>query len=314
MSVTPDEPTAVPESSSPATRVLVVDDSAIQRRLVGRLIEKSGTLSVSHAGNGREALELIEQERPGVVLTDLQMPELDGLELVKQVRTRYPDLPVILMTAHGSEEIALAALQAGAASYVPKRALAGDLVATLREVLGVAAAARTRRRLLSSLQHHESRFRLESDPELIAPLIELHLEQLTGMDVGDATTRLRIGVALQEALTNALYHGNLEVSSDLRQEDEREFFDLAERRRQLDPYRSRQIDVRSRLDRHELTFVIRDEGPGFDVAASNRPIDPEDLMRIGGRGLLLIRAFMDEVAHSANGNEITMKKRLAAAT
>ncbi len=196
----------------------------------------------------------------------------------------------------------------------PSASLARDLMSTLKEVLAVAAAAGTRRRLLSSLQRHESFFRLENDPGLIGPLIELYLEQLAGMDVGDATTRLRIGVALQEALTNALYHGNLEVSSDLRQDDERLFFELAEERRLLDPYRSRRIDVRSTLDRSELSFVIRDDGPGFDVAASNRPIDPEDLMRIGGRGLLLIRAFMDEVSHNASGNEITMKKRQDAAT
>jgi CheY-like chemotaxis protein len=303
------EPTTAADDAAPEVQVLVVDDSAIERRLAGRLIEKSGELSVLSAANGHEALEVIEQRRPAVVLTDLQMPGLDGLALVKEVRRCHPDIPVVLMTAFGSEEIAIEALQAGAASYVPKRALASDLVSTLRRVLEVAAVNRTRQRLLSSLQRHESFFRLENDPDLLGPLVELFLGNLAGMDIGDATTRLRIGVALQEALTNALYHGNLEVSSDLRQEDERRFYDLAEQRRVVDPYRSRRIDVRSTLDRSGLLFVIRDEGPGFDVQGSNRPIDPEDLMRIGGRGLLLIRAFMDEVRHNASGNEITMVKR-----
>jgi CheY-like chemotaxis protein len=304
-----EEPMAAADTAGSEIRVLVVDDSVIERHLAGRLIEKAGGLTVLSASDGREALEVIERQRPAVVLTDMQMPELDGLALVKEVRSRYPDIPVILMTAFGSEEIAIEALQAGAASYVPKRALTSDLVSTLRRVLEVAAVDRTRQRLLSSLQHHESFFRLENDPDLIGPLVELFLEDLAGMDIGDATTRLRIGIALQEALTNALYHGNLEVSSDLRQEDERRFYDLADQRRVVDPYRSRRIDVRSTLDRSGLSFVIRDEGPGFDVQASNRPIDPEDLMRIGGRGLLLIRAFMDEVSHNASGNEITMVKR-----
>jgi CheY-like chemotaxis protein len=297
------------DAAASDTRVLVVDDSAIERRLATRLIESSNGLTVLTAADGHQALEIIERERPAVVLTDLQMPQLDGLALVKEVRRAYPDIPVILMTAFGSEEIAMEALQAGAASYVPKRALASELVSTLGKVLEVAEASRTRRRLLSSLQRHESFFRLENDPDLIRPLIELFLENLAGMDIGDGTNRLRIGVALQEALTNALYHGNLEVSSDLRQEDERRFYDLAEQRRGLDPYHSRRIDVRTTLERSGLTFVIRDEGPGFDVGASQRPIDPEDLMRIGGRGLLLIRAFMDEVWHNASGNEITMVKR-----
>jgi CheY-like chemotaxis protein len=309
MSIALEESTTETVSCSPGSFVLIVDDSPIDRRLAGRMVEQSAGLSVLYAGDGREALALLEQQTPALVLTDLQMPEMDGLELVKEVRSRYADVPVVLMTAHGSEEIAILALQAGAASYVPKRALARDLADTLKQVLSVAAVDRTRLRLLSSLERHESSFRLENDPDLIAPLIDLFLQDLAGMKIGDATTRLRIGVALQESLTNALYHGNLEVSSDLRQEDERHFYDLVERRRALDPYESRRIEVRSTLDRCGATFVIRDEGPGFDVSALDRPIDPEDLMRIGGRGLLLIRTFMDEVLHNASGNQITLVKR-----
>ena len=120
---------------------------------------------------------------------------------------------------------------------------------------------------------------------------------------------MRVGVALQEALANALYHGNLEVSSDLRQEDEREFYKLASLRRGLEPYRDRRIRIEARLHRGEATYIIEDEGPGFDTSALDRPIDPEDLMRIGGRGMLLIRTFMDEVHHNATGNQITMVKR-----
>jgi anti-sigma regulatory factor (Ser/Thr protein kinase) len=135
------------------------------------------------------------------------------------------------------------------------------------------------------------------------------LQEVAGMDIGDETARLRIGVALHESLTNAIYHGNLEVSSDLRQEDERHFYELARMRRGLDPYQSRRVEVRTTVDRCAVTFVIHDEGPGFDVAALDRPIDLEAVMRVGGRGLLLIRTFMDEVLHNSTGNEITLIKR-----
>ena len=107
--------------AAPKKRVLVVDDSPIDRRLAGKIIESAGDLIVRYASDGREALDLMERETPAVVLTDMQMPEIDGLELVKAVRGQYPSIPVVLMTAHGSEEIAILALKAGAASYVPKR-------------------------------------------------------------------------------------------------------------------------------------------------------------------------------------------------
>ncbi len=64
-------------------------------------------MTTCFAGHGREALEVIAREPPDVVLTDLLMPEMDGLELVERIKRDYPATPVILMTAHGSEEIAV---------------------------------------------------------------------------------------------------------------------------------------------------------------------------------------------------------------
>src|SRR4051794_11471078 len=127
--------------------VLVVDDSGVDRRLAGGILDKHGGLIVEYASNGTEALERIENHMPEVVLTDLQMPEMDGLELVGRIRAKYPLIPVILMTAHGSEEIAVQALQRGAASYVAKSKLAQELPQVLDEVMAVAKADRHSDRL-----------------------------------------------------------------------------------------------------------------------------------------------------------------------
>jgi anti-sigma regulatory factor (Ser/Thr protein kinase) len=64
-----------------------------------------------------------------------------------------------------------------------------------------------------------------------------------------------------------------------------------------------------RVDHAAATFIIGDEGPGFDTSRFDGPVDAKDLVRIGSRGLLLIRTFMDEVASNAVGNSITMVKR-----
>jgi hypothetical protein len=71
-----------------------------------------------------------------------------------------------------------------------------------------------------------SSFEIASDPDLLAPLIGVIQEDLVSFAIGDETARIRIAVALQESLANALFHGNLECSSDLRQEDERDFYSL----------------------------------------------------------------------------------------
>jgi len=289
--------------------LLVVDDSVFDHEVIARLLQVVEGLRVIFASGGKEAMETLDRELPQLILTDLIMPDMDGLELVQQVRDRFPSIPMILMTAFGSEEAAMRALRAGAANYIPKKDLARDLVETVRGILRMCTVDRHRRQLLRSLNRRESAFLLENDPNLIASLLELVQEELDGLGLFDRMGRIRVGIALQEALTNALFHGNLEVSSELRQEDERLFLKEAEARRCREPYTSRRIRVIIRVDHHAATFIIGDEGPGFDTSRFDRPIDREDLVKIGGRGLLLIRTFMDEVAFNAAGNLITMVKR-----
>lgn len=293
--------------AEPAPCVLVVDDYAVERRVAGHLVKGAGFRPV-YAGNGQEALQLIPVEDPAAILTDLQMPGMDGLQLVENIRAKYPRIPVILMTAFGSERIAIQALRAGASNYVPKCDLARDLPATLKNLLNLANADRQRRQMIGCLQARTAQFELRNDPDLIPPLIDLLLEDLERIRFGDGNTRIRLGVALQEALANALYHGNLEVSSDLRQEDERRFYDLARQRRFQSPYADRKIRLAASMDIETVRFEIADQGPGFDTSSASRPIEPEDLLRVGGRGLLLIRTFVDVVWHNPRGNLITLVK------
>src|SRR4051794_4811981 len=290
------------------SRVLVVEDSSTQALQIQFLLEDSG-IEVEIARNGVEGLEAIGRTRPDVVLTDLDMPEMNGLELVEASRRQFPRVPIILMTALGSEEIAAQALQKGAASYVPKKNLARDIVKTLRTVLDMAHADQHQDRVIECLTGTEFHFRIDNDATLI-PLLIGHLREHIGrMRFCDETELIRVNIALNEALYNALYHGNLEISSDLRQEDERAFYDLAGRRCQQSPYRDRRVEMVVKVDRTEAVYVVRDQGPGFDPSKLPNPTDPANLDRIGGRGLLLIRTFMDEVSHNRKGNEITMIKR-----
>ncbi len=304
---------AVPtlDSRAAPTIALVVDDSAMDRRLAGALLKRAG-IEPFFAENGAAALAHIERQPPDIVITDLQMPEMDGLELTRRIRARSVAIPVILMTAHGSEEIAVQALQLGAASYVPKRSLAHDLVSTVHAVLELSRARRASLKVIASLDQIESRFVLDNDVSAI-PVLVGHLESdLTRLKLCDETGLLQIGVALREALVNAIYHGNLELSSELREIDGgKPYHDLAAQRLGEAPYRDRRVRVTALQRPREVRYHIADEGPGFDPAALPNPTDVSQLERVSGRGLLLIRTFMDEVEHSARGNEITLIKRLS---
>lgn len=291
------------------TRILVVDDSPVDGRLAGRLLERGLDGEVSYAENGQVALELIAQQLPDLVLTDLQMPELDGLQLVEALKQQYPALPVILMTAAGSEEIAVRALALGAASYVPKKLLAKELADVAARVLSMAREQQTQSSVMERQRRWDTEFVLENNLPLILALSELLKDNFKQMKICDPSQSLRVGIALEEALLNAYYHGNLEVSSKLREEDYQSYYDLATARTQLSPYRERRIHVTARLSPEEGTFIIRDEGPGFDPGSLPDPTDPEYLERPHGRGLMLMRTFMNEISYNAKGNEVRLVKR-----
>lgn len=293
--------------------ILVVDDSAVDRRLVGGLLEKKTVCTIEYAADGVEALARMKDAVPDLVVTDLMMPGMDGLELVKAVRIHYPKLPVILMTAHGSEALAIEALERGAASYVPKSQLAGRLPATMEEVLALARADRSHEKLLGCLARTEFTFYLDNDAALIDPLVDLVQKMVAGMGLCDFTGRLQIGVAMKEALLNALFHGSLEIGMGGAPEGEDELLQekdlsLVEQRRSEPPYRDRKIFVEVKISTDAARFVVRDEGPGFDVAAVPDPGDWGALERERGRGLSLMRTFMDELTYNDVGNQVTMVK------
>jgi len=290
------------------TTVLVVDDSRVDRRLVGGLLGKDPEINLRYAANGAEAVESLRQETPDLVITDLIMPELNGLELVAHVREHHPLVPVILMTSKGSEELAVQALQQGAASYVPKRAMGQKLCETVQRVLSVAYRERSHSRLMGAMIRSDFAFTLENDSSLFRPLVAYLQESIAHMGVTEDAERTRIGIAVEEALANALYHGNLAIGSELREVDSEAYYALVDERRHKPPFCDRRIQVEASFSRQQATFVIRDEGRGFDPTTLPDPTDPANLERVSGRGVLLMRTFMDDVAFSATGNQVKLTK------
>lgn len=167
-------------------------------------------------------------------------------------------------------------------------------------------------RLTQFISSLDLRLDLNNDISLVPPLVCHLLEQITKLQLLDEHHLVSLSVALSESLSNAINHGNLELDSELRQEDESVYYDLAAARRVMWPYCDRKVHVFASYTKDRVKFVIRDDGPGFNVESVKDPTDKDNIERIGGRGLLLIRAFMDEVSHNARGNEITLMKYTSA--
>jgi len=115
-------------------RILVVDDEPIVLEVVADVLDREG-FHVSQALDGRSALEVLEREPHGLVLCDLHMPGMDGLELLKEVRRCHPGTDVILMTGFGTVDGAIDAMAQGAADYVTKPLKPREIVARIRAIL-----------------------------------------------------------------------------------------------------------------------------------------------------------------------------------
>ena len=288
--------------------VLVVDDSVMDRRRAGALIERGDGWQVTYAEDGPQALARLATDNPAVVVTDLTMPGMTGLELVEAIHQTHPHLPVIIMTSMGSEDVAVEALKAGAASYVPKRRLAHDLLGTILSVSTAARGARPSLDIRDCLE--ELSICHVVPPNLgkllaVAQTLQGHLSDAWALPMREL---IQPGIALEEALSNAFYHGCLEAPSSLRDSDFARYQALVAERQARAPYQDRTVRIEARITRQRATFVITDEGVGFETRLVPNPARPETLENAPGRGLVLIQTFMDSVAHNPAGNEITLVK------
>lgn len=291
------------------TTILIVDDSTVDQKLAAGMLKGIPEIEIEFSGNGKQAVEFMNRSDPDLVITDMQMPEMDGRELVRWVHANRPATPVILMTSQGSEQIAVDALGEGAASYVPKSQLSSSLSDTVEHILTLKQEQHGYQKLLACQKMMQFSYELDNDIDSMHALVDMVQEILSGMEFCDQTGCIQTGIALREALMNASIRGNLElsfsdtISGGAGKIDER----LAQ-----ESFGERRVFADGMVLPDEVKFTIRDEGDGFDVEqALEHARDARSRIadETVGRGLVLMQLFMDEVTFNDKGNQVTMVKR-----
>jgi DNA-binding NarL/FixJ family response regulator len=116
-------------------KVLLVDDHAIMRDGIRAILSLHDDIDlVGEASEGQEAIEKTRELSPDVVIMDVAMPDMDGIEATRRIRKESPNVKIIMLTQYDNKEYVLSAIKAGAAGYVPKRALGSELVSAVRAV------------------------------------------------------------------------------------------------------------------------------------------------------------------------------------
>jgi CheY-like chemotaxis protein/anti-sigma regulatory factor (Ser/Thr protein kinase) len=275
---------------TPRTLLLVDDDSSIHQ-LVQAMLQDS-RWEIDCASNGDEALQRLQSRRYDLILTDILMPGMDGLTLLSNLRNRYPDARVVVMTLKNTPEHVLGSLRRDATGYISKPFSRDGLMATLENALSASPAAHDIK-VLSDRPHWIS---LQISCKLATAD---HLTQFVRELPSDLepSEREQIATAFRELLMNAIEHGG-----------------------HLDPEKT--VDLSYIRTARSIVYYIRDPGEGFSLdklehaATSNSPDEPfhhmevRQKMRIrpGGFGLLMTKNFADELMYSAKGNEVILIK------
>lgn len=103
-----------------SVKVLIVDDAAFMRMMIKNIITKAGYEVVGEAENGQQAVEMYFELNPDLVTMDITMPEMDGIEAVKQIIAKAPDAKIIMCSAMGQQSMVMEAIQAGAKDFIVK--------------------------------------------------------------------------------------------------------------------------------------------------------------------------------------------------
>lgn len=124
------------EEDTAPVRLLIADDHALVRSGLRVMLKRDpGFEIIGEAGNGREAIELCRSLEPDLVLMDMRMPEMDGLEATRAIKCEHPEINILMVTMHDNNDYMLEAAKAGAAGYVLKDASRNELLAAMRHVM-----------------------------------------------------------------------------------------------------------------------------------------------------------------------------------
>ncbi len=290
--------------------ILVIDDEEVIRFTLQKKLSRLGYHVIS-LEKAEDALYLIKNDEQTIdlIISDIKLRKMDGIELLRRVKALDEPIPVMLITGHGNVEDAVTALRFGANDFIRKPFDINDVASSVRSIL-----RRKHERLLEEsfarfTEYEKAVFRIPIDTSIMNTISYKLTKDLAPLGLCNAITAENIALALKEAISNAMYHGNLEICSSMREQGGVKVFNEEIEKRKEDPrYRDRLVKITYEQNGEYVEYMIEDEGPGFDYRSLPDARDPENFFKNSGRGLLIIQLHMDDVSWNEKGNCIIMRK------
>jgi DNA-binding response OmpR family regulator len=290
-------------------KILIIDDEKQVRDVLDIALSEEGYESLQ-AQSGEQGIDLFKTSEPDIVITDVMMPGIDGLEVTKRMREQRDDIDVVVMSGFGTEELVVNALRAGASNYIKKPIVFDELFKILDDIIF----------------KRENRKRYEISRDIVE---REHKILVIGNDVSkvwgavnqvlfnaqtsvEHTSLEGMCIGLYELLINAIEHGNLGITfqdkSDALQNNT--YPELLQNRMQQADNEDKVVRIESEYSPTSLSIIIMDQGNGFDLDTLPDMKDAASVLLDHGRGILLANLFYDSVDYEEPGNCVRISKTL----
>ena len=287
-------------------KILLVEDDNSSRLYLENLLEINN-YEFRSAVNGIDGLNILEEYNPDIVITDIQMPIMDGLELLEAIRDKKSNTIVIITTAYGNENYAIQALHLGANNYLKKPVTSYDLIPLLKKYKAILKSKFSTEKLPGKIVSRKYKMEFPTSIKLIPKIVDhLLIEAACELDDND---KINVELGLVELITNAIEHGNLNISYLEKQKalDNNLFEQLYTQKLNDQKYKDKKIFVDFVTNCESCQWTITDEGSGFDWNTLPDPTDDNHILELNGRGIFITKFLFDELEYSGKGNIVRVK-------
>jgi len=271
-------------------KVLIVEDDAPSRKFMQDTVESQG-LEVHVAENGEEGLAKFKKINPHLVLSDINMPKMNGLELLGEIRKISPRAIVVMVTAFGCEEYAMKAMELKANNYLKKPVRHAELLPLLKKYESFSKVKPEEKAQPPQTKKPTFSIKMDSILEEVPDMVDCLIK--SAENYLDESGQLDAKIGLVELLNNSIAHGNLRSGTN---GDTNQILN-----------RVRQVRIEYKTSENYCEWTISDEGDGFDWKSYLERLDADPLGQ-EGKGILCCKFHFSELFYNSSGNSVTARK------
>lgn len=289
-------------------KILIVEDAPLVQNFMCRIVKDLGFECMT-AANGKEGLEIYEKFLPNLIISDINMPEMSGLELLKIIRWQDKDVFFIIMTGVGTEETAVQALRLGANNYLRKPVSVVEISMLIEQYASIFRNRTHEDEIFAVIDRKAVSYTFGTSMALVPKVADQLVVEAHGLL--DPQIKMDVRLGMFELLTNAVEHGNLGITMDEKRLalENGEYGDLFRQRMSVPELSGRMVNVTFTFDHDRgCEWLIEDQGAGFDPQSVPSPFNSAAPL-LNCRGIYLARMLFDSVDYLGNGNMVRVCKK-----